>query len=487
MTNLVWFRNDLRVHDNPALNNAMSSGHCIAVFYLTDEQWDNHNLSIIKRQLIIEHLRHLEKSLNELNIALIIFDGQSFATSARMLIHTCIEWKISDVFFNHEYGFNELQLTHNVEKGLIKNNINIHGFHEQCIMEPGSITNGQGECYKVFGAFKKKWHSLLSQHARPIYSKPKAQSFTSSTLETASIKSDLKCLKNYKISIPLKAHWLLSEIEVHEHLSLFVETQIENYHLKRDIPSLDSTSQLSTLLALGVITTRQCLQTVMNSDHTINLYSLDTLNEGAVCWINELVWREFYRHILVAFPRVSQGRAFKIETEGVPWLVKSSSFDDWCNGLTGIPIIDAAMRQLNKTGWMHNRLRMVTAMFLTKHLHIDWRLGEQYFYSRLSDADLASNNGGWQWSASTGVDASPYFRIFNPYRQAERFDPKGDFVRKYVKELASIQGKAIHKPSQALAKHLNYPRVNVDLKIAADSTKSYFKNIKRPHTLKGES
>ncbi len=484
MTNLVWFRNDLRIFDNPALSKAMATGNCIAVYYITDEQWDNHGLSKLKRQLIMEHLRQLESSLSRLNVPLIIYDGESFATSAKMLINTCIEWKVSDVFFNHEYGCNELKLTHTLEAGLTKHNINLHGFHEQCIIEPGSITNGQGECYKVFGAFKKKWHSLFAQQARPIFSKLKAQALVPSKSNIAPIKSDLTCLKNYQIAIPLKALWLFSEIEAHEHLSDFVETQVEQYHLERDIPSLDSTSQLSTLLALGILTTRQCLQAVINSDQSskseaLGAYSIDTLNEGALCWVNELVWREFYRHILVSYPRISKGRAFKIETENLPWLVKSPSFDDWCNGLTGIPIIDAAMRQLNETGWMHNRLRMVVAMFLTKHLHIDWRLGERYFYSKLCDADLASNNGGWQWSASTGVDAAPYFRIFNPYRQAERFDPNGDYVRKYVKELASIEGKAIHKPSETLAKHLNYPTVIVDLKVAADSTKSYFKNLKR--------
>ncbi len=477
MTNLVLFRNDLRIYDNPALNKAMSTGQCIAVFYLTDKQWDQHGLAIIKRQLMMVHLRHLEKALGQLNVPLIIIDGKSFEFSAQHLVSTCKEWNISDVFFNHEYGSNEKQYTLNIEMGLHEQGIGSHGFHEQCIIAPSAIKNGQGENYKVFSAFKKKWVSSFAEQARPLYAKPKAQS-------SIAIESNLACLKDYNTSIPLKDKRLLNEIQVHDHLNDFISSRVSYYHLERDIPSLDSTSQLSTHLALGIITTRQCLQAILNNTHT---YSLDALDEGSQCWLSELIWREFYRHILVAFPRVSRGKAFKLETENLPWKSKNPSFIAWCNGLTGIPIVDAAMRQLNQTGWMHNRLRMVTAMFLTKHLHIDWRLGEHYFYSKLSDADLASNNGGWQWSASTGVDAVPYFRIFNPYRQAERFDPNGNFVRKYVKELASIEGKAILKPSDQHVRDFKYPAPIVDLKIAADATKTYFKQLKRLHIKEGDA
>ena len=474
MSNLVWFRNDLRVYDNPALFQAMSKGPCIAVYFITDDQWDDHGLSQIKRQLIVEHLKLLEQSLAVLNVPLIVIDGRSFSHSTKLLLEMCNQHEISAVYFNHEYGVNEKRQTTNVELDLKVRNINSHGFNEQCIITPGSIKNGQGESYKVFSAFKRKWYSDFVEQARPLYTKPKAQS---SSLTSA--VSNLECLKDYDLSIPLQEHWLFNESQIHDYLTEFAYSQVDRYHLERDIPSLNSTSRLSTHLALGVITTRQCLQAILETKLNSNTYSLDLLHEGAQCWVNELIWRDFYRHILVAFPRISKGKAFKQETEKLPWKSNNQDFLNWCQGLTGIPIIDAAMRQLNQTGWMHNRLRMVTAMYLTKHLHIDWRLGEQYFYSKLADADLASNNGGWQWSASTGVDAVPYFRIFNPYRQAERFDPNGDFVRKYVKELNSIKGKAIHKPDKALAIELNYPMMTVDLKIEADKTKSYFKALKQ--------
>jgi deoxyribodipyrimidine photo-lyase len=204
-------------------------------------------------------------------------------------------------------------------------------------------------------------------------------------------------------------------------------------------------------------------------------YSL--LAEGERCWLNELAWRDFYRHILAAYPRVCKGRPFKLDTDKLPWQTNEDLYQAWCQGKTGVPIVDAAMRQLNATGWMHNRLRMIVAMFLTKHLMIDWRLGEAYFYSRLADADFASNNGGWQWSASTGVDAVPYFRIFNPYRQSERFDSQGAFVRKYIKELAHVEDRMIHQPSKEIALESGYPLPIVDLKLAAEKTKSLFKSL----------
>lgn len=486
MYNLVWFRKDLRIHDNPALYEAINNRPCIAVFCLSDKQWDQHGLSAIQRQLTLEHLKSLKISLNKLNVPLIVLNTHSFSLISNILLELCNELKVKNVYFNHEYEANELDLTNNVIKVLSKNNIQTHSYHDQCIIAPKQVMNNQGECYKVFSAFKKKWLNSLTKQGRPLYSRPKIQNRVHIKTEKISfISTQLDDLENYTISIPEFDNRKLSEIHIHKYLTNFTVNKIDDYHLERDIPNLDSTSQLSTHLALGVITTRQCLQAVINSSPYSSNYSLNSLSEGAKSWVNELIWREFYRHILVSFPQVSKGKAFKKNTELFPWKSANASFHAWCRGLTGIPIIDAAMRQLNETGWMHNRLRMITAMYLTKHLQVDWRLGEQYFYNQLSDADLASNNGGWQWSASTGVDAVPYFRIFNPYRQAERFDPNGDFVRKYVKELCSIQGKAIHKPSEQIANMHNYPTPIVDLKAAAERTKETFKQLSSRHLNKG--
>jgi deoxyribodipyrimidine photo-lyase len=478
MINLVWFRSDIRVYDNPALFHAMSNGQTAAVYCLADEQWDKHGLAHIKRRLIIDHLIELEEQLAKLNVPLMVIDSGLFSNIPQQLADLSRDLGVRKIYYNHEYEVNEQACSHTVVQVLAQQNIESQGFDDQCIIAPGGILNGSRECYKVFSAFAKNWLNSLAGLARPLYNKPAAQ-------KPLAFSSDIQCLKNHLIDVDTNDRWPVGEDEAHDRLNVFIEQQVSEYHNTRDFPDLDATSQLSVYLALGTLTTRQCLQAlVSNSGLDVELL-FEVQGEGERCWLNELVWREFYRHILVAFPKVCKGKPFKDLTDNLPWKSNNKDFQAWCEGKTGVPIVDAGMRQLNTTGWMHNRLRMVVAMFLTKHLQVDWRLGEQYFYSKLADADLASNNGGWQWSASTGVDAVPYFRIFNPYRQAERFDPKGSFIRKYVKELSSINGKDILQPSKDLAIECDYPTPIVDLKMAAESTKTLFKNLKGPSLVQG--
>jgi deoxyribodipyrimidine photo-lyase len=232
---------------------------------------------------------------------------------------------------------------------------------------------------------------------------------------------------------------------------------------------------LSAYLAAGVISVRQCLHAVLSRNHG----ELDSGNPGAVVWINELLWREFYKHILVGFPRVSMGRAFRRDTEALPWRHAPDELAAWQQGRTGYPIVDAAMRQLLATGWMHNRLRMVAAMFLSKNLLIDWREGERWFMRHLIDGDLAANNGGWQWSASTGTDSVPYFRLFNPHSQSRRFDPEGRFLRQWLPELDALSDRQIHDPSSAGALFLpaGYPPPIVDLGMSRARALDAFRNL----------
>ena len=218
---------------------------------------------------------------------------------------------------------------------------------------------------------------------------------------------------------------------------------IDAYGNARDFPALNGTSALSPYLACGAISPRQCLAAATAADGQ----RLQAGRAGPTAWITELIWREFYRHVLVGFPRVCRNRAFKVQTDRIRWRRDEDDFGSWCAGRTGVPIVDAAMRQLLETGWMHNRLRMVVAMYLTKDLFIDWRQGERFFMTHLVDGDFASNNGGWQWAASTGTDAAPYFRIFNPISQSRRFDPDGTFIHRYCPELADLGGRAIHDPA----------------------------------------
>jgi deoxyribodipyrimidine photo-lyase len=250
--------------------------------------------------------------------------------------------------------------------------------------------------------------------------------------------------------------------------------RIHAYHTTRDLPALEGTSQLSPYLAAGVISPRQCLLTAVSQNE-----GQISGAPGPTTWISELTWRDFYTHVLVGFPRVSRHQPFKQKTAAIRWRTNQDEFDAWCQGQTGYPLVDAGMRQLNQTGWMHNRLRMVTAMFLTKHLLIDWRWGEKYFMQRLIDGDLAANNGGWQWSASTGTDAVPYFRIFNPFSQSQRFDPQGTFIKKYCPELTDVPAAALHdarRLGQAVRERgLVYPPLLVDHKFARQRALAEFK------------
>jgi deoxyribodipyrimidine photo-lyase len=235
----------------------------------------------------------------------------------------------------------------------------------------------------------------------------------------------------------------------------------------------NGTSTLSPYLASGIVSARQCFHYAMiKRHHAASSVGFDT-------WISELCWRDFYKHILVAFPKVCRNQPFKDETKALKWQQDEVLFTAWCNGKTGYPIIDAAMRQLKKTGWMHNRLRMITAMFLTKDLFIDWRLGERFFMQHLVDGDFSANNGGWQWSASTGNDAVPYFRIFNPVLQSKKFDPDGRFIRQFIPEISHLSDQQIHLPhAKGQVSQLNYPLPIVDHSLARTFTLSQFNALK---------
>ena len=255
----------------------------------------------------------------------------------------------------------------------------------------------------------------------------------------------------------------------------FAKQPVLDYPDKRDLPALDATSRLSVYLATGVLSPRQCLHRVLHEHPD----ALD--NSREFTWLNELIWREFYRHLLVAYPSLCRHKPFVDWTHRVEWQRNEAHFDAWKAGKTGFPIVDAAMRQMKEMGWMHNRLRMITASFLVKDLLIDWREGERYFMQQLIDGDLAANNGGWQWAASTGTDAAPYFRIFNPTTQGERFDPQGDFIRHYLPELADVPDSDIHQPHRWAEKHhkkLDYPAPIVDHKAARKKTLDAFERAK---------
>tara|TARA_R110001592_G_scaffold227724_1_gene483978 strand:- start:10697 stop:12133 length:1437 start_codon:yes stop_codon:yes gene_type:complete len=465
----MWFRSDLRVYDNPAFFAAMSQGPTIAIYIMTEGQWQIHGISPAKRALILRQVKSLCDELEKLHVPLIVLSADTFKDIPDVLGEFIEEHPVKRVFFNNEYEVNEQACSQQVLARLDKHCISHSNYHDACLIEPGLIRNKQGEPYKVYSAFKRTYIQAFSYHARSILNRPEAQ-------RPFRIKSDITAIPE-DIELHSK-RWPAGEEEAHDRLNRFLDERIKQYKSKRDIPSEDATSQLSPYLAVGAISSTQCMQAALSLNHG----SLSEGHQGIATWINELIWREFYKHLLVDFPDLCRFKPFKPETDRLPWKHDSERFEAWKEGRTGFPIVDAAMRQLKATAWMHNRLRMVVAMFLCKHLFIDWRLGEAYFMSQLVDGDLAANNGGWQWSASTGVDAVPYFRIFNPVRQSQRFDVQGDFIRRYVPELSRLDDKSIHMPSAQQANSLAYPLPIVDHAQAVAQTKLWFKRLSKTET-----
>jgi deoxyribodipyrimidine photo-lyase len=305
----------------------------------------------------------------------------------------------------------------------------------------------------VYSPFKRSWYKAYreqSDRVKPI-GKPKKQK--SMVGLSDSVPSEVE---GFAFESTDANHWDAGEQVAKKMLKSFLRDHGDAYKEERDLPAIEGTSKLSPYLVSGVISLRMCVHAAVEANNG----ELEKGSNGIVHWISELIWREFYKHILIGFPRVSMHRPFQLETERIEWKENDEHFQAWCEGRTGYPIVDAAMRQLVQTGWMHNRLRMIVAMFLTKNLFLDWRLGERFFMRHLIDGDLSANNGGWQWSASTGTDAAPYFRIFNPYSQSKKCDPDGEFIRRYVPELAGVEGSAVHEPQTIpglLRSSIEYP------------------------------
>lgn len=454
---LVWFKTaDLRVSDNSALHYACQQGDTLCAFIVTPEQYAQHDEAEIKQDFWYRNLVELSASLAKLNIPLKVIIAKTFSDVPKRLMKLAKEFAVTDIHFNQQYEVNEAEMEDAVCRVFQKNKLNTHSYIDQVIFEPGEIRTGKGDYYTVFTPFKKNFLKTYKERSLQVFKKPKKQKDLG--IASDEIKPWLK-ESNLRADI-----WKAGEKEAHKRLKNFVVSRAEAYQSARDIPSINGTSVLSPYLAAGVVSIRQCFQMIEQEFGS-------NLPEGVATWQSELIWREFYKHILVGFPRVSRHRAFKVDTERLVWHQNDEHFTAWKEGRTGVPIVDAAMRQLKQTGWMHNRLRMVAAMFLSKNLFLDWRLGEQYFMQKLIDGDLSANNGGWQWSASTGTDAAPYFRIFNPVSQSQRFDPDGKFIRKFVPELSACDNKAIHDPWNAKTRpiKLDYPKLIVDLK----STRAY--------------
>ncbi|MFI8415399.1 deoxyribodipyrimidine photo-lyase [Serratia sp. NPDC078593] len=471
-THLVWLRNDLRITDNQALHAACRDPQAkvMAVFIATPQQWQQHHMAPRQAAFIHATLLPLQQALAARGIALTVHQCADFSASVDWLADFCQRAGVDALFYNRQYEINEQQRDRQLTQRLSAS-ITCHAFDDSLLLPPGSVQTGSGEMYKVYTPFRKAFIQRLTESDIRSLPAPAVREHGPVELTELPTRFDYP-------AADIGDAFPVGEEAALRRLRHFCREQVQDYHQQRDFPAIDGTSCLSPYLAIGALSPRQCVNRLRAECPDL----LENPDGGAFCWLNELIWREFYRHLMVANPALCRHRPFIDWTDKVAWRTDSEALLAWQQGRTGYPIVDAAMRQLNQTGWMHNRLRMISASFLVKDLLIDWRVGEQYFMSQLLDGDLAANNGGWQWAASTGTDAAPYFRIFNPTTQSKRFDPQGTFIRKWLPELADVPDNELHHPHRWAEKQqrvMDYPLPIVDHQQARLATLAAFEAAKR--------
>lgn len=457
---VLWFRNDLRIHDNPALMLALENNVTKAVYLATPLQWKQHHMSGIQLDFRIRHIEKLQTQLASLGILLEVHVMPSYTSQIEYwqdvlgkLEH--LKNQKLTIYANQELELNEVKRDISIAN---LDHVNLNLSEADVIVSKGKLLNKSGGMYKVFTPFKKAWLNYVADFGFDYITKNEELSANKKIVPLTSEHTEAifslnqKRLSSIKDNYPATSSkcWPLIDVIESQVFPEFLTEKIAAYARDRDIPGVKGTSGLSPYFAIGALSPRYVLRILLSKYPDILLQH----PEDEFVFLNELIWREFYRHILFHFPELIKHKCFNRKYDGLSWENNLEKFEAWKSGETGYPIVDAAMLQLKKTGWMHNRLRMIVASFLTKDLLIDWRWGEQYFMEQLIDGDFASNNGGWQWSAGTGCDAQPYFRVFNPISQSEKFDPKGVFIRKYLPELLNIPSKDVHFPHKYLEKSL---------------------------------
>ena len=472
---LHWFRNDLRVADNPALFAAAEAaqGELLTCFLCAPAQWYRHDWGDLRQAWLLDNLLALRSELAERNIPLLILSTESFDEQPQVLARLLGQLQAKHLTFNEEYAVNERKRDREVIRCLRDQGHVVERYRDQSIAPVGSVLTAEEKPYSVFSPFKRRWWQQSEAHWHsPLKAPPRQQpiQLDAQTAPLAQAEPERSYLSAR--ACRLAEQYSAGEAAAHERLERFLATAGGDYDSQRNFPAIDGTSRLSPYLALGVLSGRQCLQAAWPG-----LQSGGAGKAGFSSWVNELIWRDFYIHVLYHFPHVSRHRAFRAEFENAPWEWEGERFQAWCEARTGVPIVDAAMRQLLQTGWMHNRLRMVVAMFLTKNLNVHWRLGERFFMQHLIDGYLPANNGGWQWSASTGTDAAPYFRIFNPVSQSRKFDPDGTFLDHFLPELQRLPLNKRHEPLSAPVDGIDYPVAMVDLKESRKEAIALFKQV----------
>jgi deoxyribodipyrimidine photo-lyase len=473
---IVWFRNDLRLEDNHALHAASLTQKPVICLYIYDEH-TGRPLGSAQKWWLHHALNALGHSMQAIGARLVLRSGDSFTILNQLINDTGAR----GVFWNRRYDPSALNNDVDIKKNLTNAHIDVKSFDGQLLHEPTLIKTGSGTPFRVYTPFWRAFRACEPPRApfpKPIHLQDGSDSLKSNRLD------DWKLLpKNPNWAAGFEGAWHPGEMGAHQRLNEFIKSGLNGYGEGRNIPAIASTSKLSPHLLFGDISPFQIWHKVSHLAH-IPPKDLEVFQK-------ELVWREFAYHLLFHFPNLKSDN-FNPNFDAFEWpSTDETQLSAWKKGQTGYPIVDAGMRQLWQTGWMHNRIRMIAASFLIKHLMMDWRLGEQWFWDTLLDACPANNPAGWQWVAGSGADASPYYRIFNPIIQGEKFDPEGDYVRRFVPELKDMPAKFIHKPWEApllvlkaAGVHLgkNYPLPLIDHNAGRDRAMEAFKALKNPST-----
>jgi deoxyribodipyrimidine photo-lyase len=484
-----WFRRDLRVAGNLALQKQFKEhdGRVVGLFCFDHKFLDREDFSINRFQFFIETMKSLKKELKTLGSDLLVMDvGPDQAIDHLFKELQKNDRDLPDSFsWSRDYEPFARERDERIQDLVTGYGVEVFNERDHLIIEPHELEKGKGAGYQVYTPFSRKWLSIFEQQEFQDRLKPYKNGFTY-----------LRKLRKGEQDKVFKLNWKKvfgSKLKIQDHLESFdnknsskvtvempkagslaafdalesFKKRLDEYQDKRDIPSINGTSKLSMFVKNGSLTVGQIIA-------YFKLEAYQKKATGRDVYLSELIWREFYYHILYRHPRVEK-ESFNLKYRDLNWENDEKLFEAWKEGRTGFPIVDAGMRELKETGWMHNRVRMIVASFLTKDLLIDWRWGEKYFMETLLDGDLAPNNGGWQWAASTGCDPQPYFRIFNPWSQSKKFDPDGVYIKRFVPELKDVESKKLHEPGFVAA---GYPNPIVEHKVQRERALNMYKALR---------
>jgi deoxyribodipyrimidine photo-lyase len=435
---MIWFRRDLRLADQPALTAAYQAcTEVIPLFVFDEPLLRSHAIGSACVNFMLSSLQTLATSLAARGIPLQWRHGKPIDEVVRAVC----DWKVDVIYWNRDYEPGAIERDRVVQERLTRLGVAVRTFKDHVVFEADEVRGATGQPLQRYSAYRTRWWTRWHATTPAIHpipttlAKKKASSlFISRPLPSAS-----------ELGYDPAALWIEpGERNAKKRLRWFIKGPIHSYAQSRNLPAIDGSSKLSPHFRFGTLSPRMAIHAALNALAKGRQVS----RQSVLTWVDELIWREFFQQVLTSFPHVAEEpfRKVAIPPSRKPGPERNSLFQAWCEGKTGYPIVDAGMRQLNQTGWMHNRVRMVVASFLIKDLRIDWQSGERYFMQHLIDADVAANNGNWQWCASTGTDAMREYRIFNPALQSKKFDPDGAYIRRYVPELALVSAKRIHDP-----------------------------------------